>query len=356
MLGHRAVDGRAPSAVRVLVDFGEPASGPVDVQIDRHDHGVSLRFRGEVKTDVARQVSVALGGLDDVRVVPVEAGSNHWAVHARLSEGAAAEVFRLGDQRWVIDVLAAASTAATRGGEPSSPQPGADAPSWIVVLDPGHGGDDYGARYEGLSEAKLVLDISERAAALLRRRLPGSRILLTRETDVFVPLEERVAFANAVRADAFVSVHLNAADEPVETGGVATFVLDTNNERQAKRLAARENGVRTSQVSDLELLFARLHRGQQATQSRDLAEAVHRASLATARTQLPRLPDRGVKEAMFYVLVGARMPAILLEASFLTHPQEAERLRTVRYREALSRGVADGVVRYLVSRGTAPSP
>lgn len=235
--------------------------------------------------------------------------------------------------------------------KPSRRGPGArgDKGFPTILLDPGHGGDDRGARHGGLVEARVALDVTRRAARLLAKRLPRARVLMTRHGDDFVSLEQRTAMANAADADVFVSVHLNAADETVERGGVATFVLDVGNDEQALRLAARENGTTMEEVTGLQRILAGLVRRHQSDGSRRLAQTVHGALLARARQVLPKLPDRGVKEAMFYVLVGARMPAVLVEASFLTHPAEARMLRTDRYRQALGDGIAEGILRHVQS-------
>ena len=253
-------------------------------------------------------------------------------------------IFLLPDPyRLVIDVSRRAPVLAT-----SVPQ--AERPVEIVLLDPGHGADDFGARAFGLREAELTLDLALRARAVLARRAPALRVVLTRTDDTFVSLEQRAAMANAVSADLFVSIHLNAADEPVDHGGVTTFVLDTTDDRQALRLAARENGTSTSEVTDLGLILAGLRRDDQVAGSRALAERIHRALLASGRTVLPTLHDRGVRSAMFHVLVGATMPAVLVEASFMTREDEARMLRTERYRQALAEGIAEGIARYAGGR------
>src|SRR5690606_9340668 len=123
--------------------------------------------------------------------------------------------------------------------------------------------DDFGARAFGLRESDLTLDLAKRVRTLLASRLPDVRVVLTREDDALVSLEHRTALANAMDADLFLSIHLNAADEPVDRGGVTTFVLDTSNDRQAIRLAARENGTRAAQVDDLSRILASLHREEQ---------------------------------------------------------------------------------------------
>ncbi|MCB9599464.1 MAG: N-acetylmuramoyl-L-alanine amidase [Sandaracinus sp.] len=281
-----------------------------------------------VDSAVPEELPVGAGGVVALR-------RRDDAVVLELAEGASAQAFDLGS-RFVIDV-AAHTTLDER----------AEGAARLVVIDPGHGGMDFGARFDGLKEAQVALDLAERAARIVARRLPSSRVVLTRTRDEIVGLEQRAAFANAVGADLFVSIHLNAADEPVRVGGVTTFVLDVTDDRQALRLAARENETGVAEVTGIQRLLARVHRADQVERSRRLAEHVHEATLAGGRRVLPELPDRGVKSAMFYVLVGARMPAILLEASFLTKPEEAAALHTEAYREALAAGIAEGIVRYV---------
>ena len=256
-----------------------------------------------------------------------------------LDEGAAARVFYLTDPyRIVVDVNAAARAQNKR-------RP-------LVVLDPGHGGSEPGAANDeySLVESQVALDLAELTAARLRAIMPRTRVMLTRSSDVDLSLEERCALANAMEADAFVSIHLNASSEPVRRGGVTTFVLDTTNNRQALRLAARENGTRVAEVTGIQSLLAKHHRRAQVEGSRTLAGKVQRHTLKRGRSVLPKLSDRGVRRAMFYVLVGARMPSVLVEASFLTYEPEARALTRRNYRRALADGIASGIASYLLSR------
>lgn len=283
------------------------------------------------------------GGLAQVRRMTSAAGDAR--VILELAPGARHRVFTFPEPyRVVVDIESRDSVA--RAVQPQLPE-GAPHPTRVIVLDPGHGGTERGASAGRLRESQLALDLATRVSILLRRTLPGVRVLLTRQADVTLSLEERTAMANAVGADIFVSIHLNAAEEPVEHGGVTTFVLDTSNQRQANRLAARENGTSTRDVTDLQRLLAGLHRQDQLAGSRQLAESIHRGTLAGGRRVLPQLPDRGVRSAMFHVLVGARMPAVLLEASFLSKPEEAAALATARYRQSLAEGIAAGIARYV---------
>lgn len=278
--------------------------------------------------------SVERGGLLRVRVAEPDP-----RVVLDLQSGATGRLFYLTDPyRIVIDV-----SAQPRARGDSRP---------LVVLDPGHGGREPGAANEalGLVESRLTLELAELTAERLRAILPEARVMLTRSSDQTLSLEERCALANSMEADAFVSIHLNAGPEPVRTGGVTTFVLDTTNDRQALRLAARENSTRVSEVSGLQSLLAKHHRRGQARGSMSLARQVQHHTLRGGRVLFPGLSDRGVRRAMFYVLVGARMPAVLVEASFLTYEPEARALADPRYRRALARGLASGIASYLRSR------
>jgi len=277
--------------------------------------------------------SIERGGLRRVRLA-----TPNPRVVLDLQPGAAGRVFYLTDPyRIVVDVSKARSEKKARP---------------LVVLDPGHGGSEPGAANDqhGLVESRVALDLAELTASRLRAIMPRTRVMLTRSSDVDLSLEERCAVANAMEADAFVSIHLNASSEPVHKGGVATFVLDTTNDRQALRLAARENGTRVAEVTGIQSLLAKYHRRSQAKGSLTLAGKIHRHTLKRGRSVLPKLSDRGVRSAMFYVLVGARMPSVLVEASFLTYEPEARALANRRYRRALADGIASGIASYLQAR------
>lgn len=332
--GHGAEEEGEPRSVRVVMRFDRVVAfehGEADAQ-GEVPHRTWLELASARPGEgVASTNEVRAGGLLGIRT---HAHASGLRVTFDLDRGARFRAFVLPEPfRVVLDVERDA------GGR-------SEGPVRLIVLDPGHGGDDFGARAFGLRESDLTLDLAKRVRTLLARRLPAVRVVLTRESDVLVSLEQRAAMANAISADLFLSIHLNAADEPVDRGGVTTFVLDTGNDRQALRLAARENGTSVAEVSELSRILASLHREDQVTASRAFAGQVHRATLLGGRRVLPRLYDRGVREAMFYVLVGARMPAVLLEASFLSREPEAEALRTVEYRQALAEGIAEGIVRW----------
>jgi N-acetylmuramoyl-L-alanine amidase len=220
-------------------------------------------------------------------------------------------------------------------------------PQRTIVLDPGHGGSQAGAHGpNGIKESVVALSIAVRVRRILARKLPGVRVVLTREANRTVTLEERSAIANALDAELFLSIHLNAspsASDASYQGGIATYVLDTAQDAQARGLAARENGTREPASGEARKLLAGLDQADQVARSRELAQAVHAAALRWGRRELPSLPDRGVKQAPFYVLAGARMPAALCEIAFITRPEEAAALESDSYRDLLAQGIADGI-------------
>ena len=217
-----------------------------------------------------------------------------------------------------------------------------------IVLDPGHGGRDPGASgLYGLVEKKVVLDISRRTAAALRGLLPaGNTVLLTRNRDRFIELADRTSFANRHDADVFVSIHLNSS--PIRrTRGVETYLLAEASTPRAMALAARESGTTVSRLSDLQKIINDLTVRSKVTESQLLANAVQKSSVARLRKKYPEVKDLGVKRGPFYVLVGAKMPSILIEMAFITNSGEARRLRTKKYRHALSEGIAKGITRFV---------
>lgn len=214
-----------------------------------------------------------------------------------------------------------------------------------VVLDPGHGGHDPGAVGPGgLREKDVVLDVAHRAAPLIAREL-GVSTLLTRDSDVFVPLDERVARANAFSSDLFVSIHCNATDAG-QGRGVMTFVLDATRDDLAARVAARENAASEEAAAELANAMSRILDPASLSRSSHLAELLQRATVASLSPHYPEVLDHGVKSAGFYVLAGARMPAVLYETSFISNPVEERRLDSGDYRQKLADSIVNAVRAY----------
>lgn len=214
-----------------------------------------------------------------------------------------------------------------------------------VVLDAGHGGHDPGALgASGLMEKDVALDVALRAAPLIAREL-GVSALLTRETDEFVPLDERVARANAFNADLFVSLHCNASHSP-DGHGVMTFVLDSSRDQVALQVAARENEASEAASTQLAKAMSQVMDTTTSRASMGFARLLQRASLASLRDDYPGVWDGGVRQAGFYVLAGAHMPAVLFEMSFISNPTEELRLESPAYRQRLADGVVNAIRAY----------
>ena len=228
---------------------------------------------------------------------------------------------------------------ATRAGEPHRPK---------VVIDPGHGGHDPGAQGYAV-EKDVTLAIARRLAALLEERL-GAETLLTRTDDTTLSLSDRTARANSEGADLFVSIHANA-NPTGRLHGIETYYLDNAADHATSRLAAMENGLDLlrprGEGSDLRYILSDLVQVGKMDESIALARAVQRAVVATTRSRYPYVTDLGVKRGPFYVLVGAYMPCVLVETSFLTHPMEGRRLARDEYQATLAEGIASGVARFL---------
>jgi N-acetylmuramoyl-L-alanine amidase len=212
-----------------------------------------------------------------------------------------------------------------------------------VVIDPGHGGRDPGAMSGKLSEADLVLDIALRLEKLLLAQ-PGVEVVLTRRTDVYVPLEERTAIANRERADLFLSIHANASRRK-DARGIETYVLNFASTPEAEAVAARENSASRRDMRHLPDIVRAIALNNKLDESRDFAQKVQRALVASfgAKDQ-PR--DLGVKQAPFVVLIGAQMPSILAEVSFITNPKDNQLLRTPAHRQRIAVALFEGVRQY----------
>ena len=216
-----------------------------------------------------------------------------------------------------------------------------------IVLDPGHGGKDPGAvGLFGLREKSVALDIALRARRVLRRVLPGNRIYLTRTTDRYVSLPYRTSFANEHDADIFVSIHANSARSR-RIHGIETYLLSEASSGRALRLAARESGTTLARMSDLQKILNDLGLRSKVTESQQLARQVQQAMLSRLRPGYHGIRNMGVKRGPFYVLLGARMPSILLEVAFISNQREARRMGSPKYRQALAEGIARGIMQFL---------
>lgn len=214
-----------------------------------------------------------------------------------------------------------------------------------IVVDAGHGGHDTGTiGPNGLLEKDLVLDVALRLGKLLEDKL-GADVVYTRKDDTFIPLETRTAIANQNEADLFISIHANSSPDP-SARGVETYYLNFTRSRDALEVAARENAVSETSVHDLQDLVKKIALKEKIDESREFAATVQKSLYAGEAAKNPGVKDRGVKKAPFIVLIGANMPSILAEISFVSNPKDERKLRTPEYRQRIAESLYRGVARY----------
>ena len=222
-----------------------------------------------------------------------------------------------------------------------------------IVIDPGHGGRDYGAPgyLKGVHEKDVVLKVARRLAKKIREELK-CEVFLTRNSDRHLTLEERTAIANTKNADLFISIHTNAARDR-RAYGIETFILNLATDEEAIRVAARENATSTKNISDLQTILTDLMQNAKINESSRLAVHVQEAMHKCLRKNYSRIKDKGVKQAPFYVLLGAQMPSILIETAFISNSRECKRLINVKYQDRMSAAIVTGIRSYI--KETSPT-
>ena len=218
-----------------------------------------------------------------------------------------------------------------------------------IVIDPGHGGRDTGTiGPHGLMEKDVCLDVALRLGRIIQKDLPGAQVVYTRKTDVFIPLQERTAIANKAKADLFISIHANSSRDRYARG-IETYYLNFATSPEAMEVATRENAYSTESIHDLQNLIQKIARNDKIEESKELATDIqgalsHRLELVSASEH-----NRGVKRAPFVVLIGADMPSVLCEISFLSNPTDERLLRRPIQRERIAMGIYRGIATYLAS-------
>ena len=214
-----------------------------------------------------------------------------------------------------------------------------------IVIDPGHGGKDPGAiGVGGIMEKDVVLSIAKKLALKLKNEM-GVQVVLTRNDDRFVALEDRTHRANAEDADLFISLHMNASASG-EARGVETYYLDNTSDEAALRLAARENGGARKNVSDLQFILSDMTQNLKLEDSITLAHRLQQSVVGGMTETVGEVRDLGVKTALFYVLVGARMPSVLVEMFFVTHRVEGPAMSREASQDAMANSLFDGIQKY----------
>jgi N-acetylmuramoyl-L-alanine amidase len=283
------------------------------------------------------------------------------------------QVFPLQDPfRIVVDIFplepgeapAPPPAKSTRPPEPESktPQPAKPASSGYtmarqlglgiktIVIDPGHGGIDPGCLdAKGHMEKVTALDISQRLKALLTA---GGEfdVILTRDSDIHVPLETRTVLANQKKADLFISIHVNAYSDK-RRRGIETFFLNISPDPQVKELAARENATTSKTIGEMEAILSRLAQSSRIVESHELAQKIQGNLVQYLSRAYAGVQDLGTRGGPFWVLIGSDMPAVLVEVSHFSNVEEAARLQDVAYRQKAAEGIAAGIRAYRKSLG-----
>jgi N-acetylmuramoyl-L-alanine amidase len=241
----------------------------------------------------------------------------------------------------------------------TSPQPTRDGQSTLtrtlglkigrIVIDPGHGGHDTGTiGPTGLMEKDLCLDVALRLGKIIQQKLPGADILYTRSDDTFIPLEERTHIANEAKADLFISIHANSSQDH-GARGVETYYLNLRGSPEAMAVAARENAVSQESIHDLEDVVKQIARTEKIDESKELAADVQDSLSQRIQKTARPVRNRGVRKAPFVVLIGADMPSILTEISFLSNPSDEQLLKKPEHRQRVAEGLYQGMAAYLES-------
>lgn len=349
-----------PDYTRVVVEFTAPvtsevrhlnadarAGRPERLYLDVEGIWVGRRFDQGIEVGDGLLAAVRLG-QNTLKKTRVVIDVDHYERHRLIQLS--------NPDRLVVDVYGPRHGRAVR--KPAGHRvesDGSKLPAWMrpvrtVVIDAGHGGRDPGAiGIGGLREKDVTLRLSKELGARLSAR--GFKVVYTRANDREIGLEERTAIAEGAGGDVFVSVHANAAPRR-SVHGIETYYLNENHERHSIDLAARENGIARSQVNALQRTLAKLSMQEVSPQSRSLATHVHHQILRGMPGRYGRVADLGVKQGPFYVLFLSDMPAILIEAGFLTNRDDAKRLRDPKYLEALADMIADGLEGYRDSAQT----
>jgi len=295
--------------------------------------------------NVPREIDIKDSHLKRIRIG--QFNKNTVRVVLDLKSLTSYEIFKLKNPYQLILDLTGKETAQTKGGYINlARQLGLGIKT--IVIDPGHGGKDSGAiGPTGLEEKNVTLEIAKLVKKLLEKKL-HVKVILTRTKDVFIPLVRRPAIANSKKADLFISIHVNASPDR-HARGIETYYLNFTTDPEAMRVAALENAVSNKGLSDLQNLVKAILANTKLSESRTLAENIQSALVNTLRHHYPDIINRGVKSAPFLVLVGARMPAVLVEVSFITNPIDERRLRSKKYLELIAEGIVKGIQNYIHS-------
>ncbi len=350
-----------PTHTRIVVDIGKlreyssaELKDPDRIYVDIYQARLNPILHGKTftaKCDYLREIRIAQKTSTTVRVVAE-------IDPAKIERY---QVFPLFDPfRVVIDIY---PKEAAPGAPPEkTPRPAEPTPSGYsmirqlglgiqtIVIDPGHGGQDPGAiSRKGQKEKDVALDVALELRNLLVAG-KGLNVILTRESDIYLPLENRTVIANQQNADLFISVHANAHRNR-KRQGVETFFLNFSPDPQVNEIAAQENATSTKNISEMQATIKKIVQNSKIVESRDLAEKIQRNLVKWLSQKYGPVQSLGAKGGPFWVLIGGEMPSVLVEISHLSNAQEEERLKSPAYRKQVAQGIYEGILEYMRALG-----
>jgi N-acetylmuramoyl-L-alanine amidase len=350
-----------PSFTRIVVDIGSlreyyfsQLTSPDRIYVDIYQAKLNPLLQG-------KSVVLDTGYLDRIRIAQKNYSTVRVAVDLDFTKIKRHHVWHLLDPfRIVIDIYPEDSALSpSLSASPQPAKPAKEGYSMIrqlglgiqrIVIDPGHGGKDPGCiGKNGLQEKTIVLDVCTELKKLLQSQ-EDLEVILTRETDIYLPVESRPVIANQKRADIYISVHANSFPNK-KRSGVQTFYLNFSQDASVNAIAAQENATSTKNVSEMKDIIMKIVQNSKIVESKELAEIIQKNIVRSLSDNYKDVKDLGVKGGPFWVLIGGEMPSILVEISHLSNSKEAERLKAPQYRRFIAKGIYDGIIDYMESLG-----
>jgi len=356
-----------PTYTRIVIDIGEvreyeyhELSSPDRIYVDV--------FQARLNPILEERVNqIGHEYLDQIRIAQRTPSTVRVVIDVKMSLIKRTHVFHLPDPfRIVIDIYPVDpilnSTKEKNEEKEASPKPAVPAQDGYslvrqlglgiqrIVIDPGHGGKDPGCiGSNGLLEKDIVLDVCHRLKKLMTSN-SDVEVILTRETDIFLPPENRTVVANQKKADLFISVHVNSHPDKKHSG-IETFFLNFSQDPSVNRIAARENATSTKSISMMKDILEKLAKNSKIVESKELATLIQNKLAEKLAKKYSRVRNLGVKGGPFWVLIGGEMPSVLVEISHLSNSLEGGRLKTPQYRQEIAQGIYEGIIAYKQSLG-----
>ncbi|MDR3074354.1 MAG: N-acetylmuramoyl-L-alanine amidase [Deltaproteobacteria bacterium] len=340
---HQYLGPTGKNPARLVVDIDGVAAG-ANVKPNQTFSGMAVSR--------ARAVPIGAGDKKGLRVIielrnvrhyVVESGVNPPGIHVRCSVAADLPGGASPPEDGRNGAVVEGRHAASASGRPGTLVEQLGLTVRTIMIDAGHGGKDPGAMGNDITESAVTLSLARMLEERLKKQ--GLTVLTAREKNVYVPLDQRTVIANTAKADLFISLHVNSSNDK-NTHGLETYFLDLARSSSAAKVAARENAVSVKSISDLQFILTDLMLTSKLQESQDLAAAIHQKMLARLTQAGFSVGDNGVRSAPFYVLMGARMPAVLVEIGYLSHTGDARRIKSEKYLERLADGITLGVMEY----------